>query len=58
MFTAWSTSPFHIRSAACAEPPATRADASYMPGKTGSSLVPRPKPLNVGSSLARRTAAR
>ena len=58
MLTACSTSPFHTRSAACADPPAISADASYMPGNTGSSPVPSPKPLNVGSSLASRTASR
>ena len=49
MLTACSTSPLHIGSAACAEPPAISADASYMPGKTGSSSVPRPKPVKDGS---------
>ena len=42
MLTACSTSPLHTCSAARAEPPAISADASYMPAKTGSSLVPSP----------------
>ena len=49
--SAW---PVHIAAAAASVAPATSAEASCMPGKTGSSGVPRP---NDGSAAARRTAS-
>ena len=58
MFTACSACPSHTSRAASRDPPAINADASYIPGNTGSSLVPRPKPSNAGLLLAVRTAAK
>ena len=61
MLAPCSDAPDHIAWTAASVAPATSADASCMPGKTGSSGVPRPKPGGGGRSgswPAARTAAR
>ena len=54
MLAPCAAAPDHMARAAASVAPATSADASCMPGKTGSSGVPSP---NDRSGAARRTAS-